>query len=440
MHTQTQATPATQTRPAESEARWSLAKRAVFRFVFAYLVLFNFPFPLGEHTFTDAVAQKYDDLWQVVAAWVGKHVLRLGYEISFAPTGSGDTTYYYVQALCFLTLAAFAAAVWSVLDRRRPEYARLYQWLRLYVRFALAAAMMVYGAMKIIPLQMPAPSLTRLIEPYGESSPMGLLWTFMGASKEFEIIVGCAEMLGGVLLVFPRTALLGGLVCLADTAMIFALNMCYDVPVKLYSLHLVLMSAFVVAPDFGRLADLFVFNRGVEAADPPELFRRPRLNRAALALQILFGLYLVGFNFYGVYQRAKVFGALAPKPPLYGIWVVDEFSLDGQVRPPLSNDESRWQRVIFQSPKSLTIQPMTGPNQTFLLELNREAGTLSLGKRDDPAWKAALSFRDPDAGRMTLEGELDGHRIHAGLSRFDESKFLLKSRGFHWIQERPFNR
>ncbi|HVF43138.1 MAG TPA: hypothetical protein VM936_09010 [Pyrinomonadaceae bacterium] len=175
--TQTHTEPAARIEWENLEARWSLAKRVAFRFVFAYLVLYNLPFPLGGPTFTDAVAQKYDDLWQPVVAWVGTHVLRLGYEISFAPTGSGDTTRQYVQALCFLTLAALATLLWSALDRKRPGYERLYGRLRLYVRFVLAYTMMVYGASKVIPLQMPAPYLTRLIEPYGDSSPMGLLWT-----------------------------------------------------------------------------------------------------------------------------------------------------------------------------------------------------------------------------------------------------------------------
>jgi uncharacterized membrane protein YphA (DoxX/SURF4 family) len=438
--TQTHAEPEARIEWENFETRWGLAKRVGFRFVFAYLVLYNLPFPLGEPTFTDAVAQKYDDLWQPLVAWVGEHVLHLGYEISFAPTGSGDTTHRYIQALCFLTLAALATLLWSALDRERPGYERLYKWLRLYVRFVLGYTMMVYGASKIIPLQMPAPSLARLIEPYGDSSPMGLLWTFVGASKEFEILSGCAEMLGGVLLILPRTTLLGALVCLADTAMIFTFNMCYDVPVKLYSLHLLLMSVFLVAPDFRRLLNLFLLNRGAEAPYSPPLFRRARLDRAALVLQVLFGLYLAGLSMYGVYQLSKVAGSYAPKPPLYGIWVVDEFSLDGEARPPLTTDAARWQRVIFQRAKSLTIQPMTGPNQTFTLELNEEAGTLSLGKAEDPNWKAALTFDKPDEGRMAIEGEADGHEIRARLSRFDESTFLLKSRGFHWVQERPFNR
>lgn len=438
--TQTHTEPEARVEWENAGARWGLAKRVAFRFAFAYVLLYSLPFPLGEPTFTDAFAEKYDLMWQPLVAWVGGRVLRLGYEISFAPTGSGDTTHRYVQALCFLAIAALATVLWSALDRKRPAYERLYGWLRLYVRFVLGYTLMVYGASKVIPLQMPAPSLTRLIEPYGDSSPMGLLWTFIGASKGFEILSGLAEMLGGALLILPRTTLLGALVCLADTVMIFTLNMCYDVPVKLYSLHLLLMSVFLVAPDFRRLLNLFVLGRAAEAPYSPPLFRRPRLERAAVVLQLLFGLYLVGFSLYGVYQVAKVSGPYAPRPPLYGIWVVDEFSLDGQARPPLTTDAQRWQRVIFQRAKGLTVQPMTGPNQTFTLELNQEARTLSLGKPDDPNWKSTLTFDKTDEGRMTLEGEADGHRIHARLSRFDESTFLLRSRGFHWVQERPFNR
>ncbi|HVF43139.1 MAG TPA: hypothetical protein VM936_09015 [Pyrinomonadaceae bacterium] len=83
---------------------------------------------------------------------------------------------------------------------------------------------------------------------------------------------------------------------------------------------------------------------------------------------------------------------------------------------------------------------MTGPNQTFTLELDQEAKTLTLGKPDDANWKASLAFDRQDESRMTLEGEADGHKIQARLSRFDESTFLLKSRGFHWVQEHPFNR
>lgn len=41
---------------------------------------------------------------------------------------------------------------------------------------------------KAIPLQMPAPNLTRLLEPFGHFSPMGVLWHSIGASRGYEMI------------------------------------------------------------------------------------------------------------------------------------------------------------------------------------------------------------------------------------------------------------
>ena len=56
----------------------------------------------------------------------------------------------------------------------------------------------------------------RLIEPFGNFSLMGVLWASIGASRPYEIFAGCAETLGGILLIFPRTTTLGALVCLLD--------------------------------------------------------------------------------------------------------------------------------------------------------------------------------------------------------------------------------
>ena len=99
--------------------------------------------------------------------------------------------------------------VWSVADRKRPNYERLYDWFRLYLRMVLAAIMIPYGAAKLFQAQFPAPSLSTLLEPYGDSSPMHLLWTFMGASPSYSFFAGAVEVLGGALLIVPRLTTLG---------------------------------------------------------------------------------------------------------------------------------------------------------------------------------------------------------------------------------------
>ena len=77
---------------------------------------------------------------------------------------------------------------------------------------------------------------------------MGLLWTFTGASKPYEIIVGSAELIAGFLLIFPRTASFGACIAIVDMLQVFILNMCYDVPVKQYSFHLMISGIILLAP------------------------------------------------------------------------------------------------------------------------------------------------------------------------------------------------
>ena len=78
--------------------------------------------------------------------------------------------------------------------------------------------------------------------------------------------------------------------------------------------------------------------------------------------------------------------------------------------------------------------------RSFQLDLNAGNHTISLAKPDEPKWKAELSYRGPDGDSLILEGAFESHAIQAKLKRFKEPGFLLLSRGFHWIQEYPFNR
>lgn len=429
-------TPETDTRP-----RWHWGKRTAFRLALAYFLLYSFPFPLQHIPYVGGyIAQYYIFFWQAIVPWVGKHILGIDYEIPLAFTGSGDKTFDWVQNFCFLALAAIATAVWSLFDRKRINYQKLHQWFTLYMRFVLGSWMLVYGAMKAIPTQMPRPFLTRLIEQYGDFSPMGVLWYFMGSSPAYTSITGSIELLGGILLIFPRTTLLGALASFVAMTQVFILNMCYDVPVKLFSFNLVLMSVFLIAPHIGRLADTLVLNRRTEPAPVRPFFERRWLNLSLLIAQIVFGLYLAGTNLYGSYEGYNTYGGGAPKPPLYGIWMVEDFTVNGELKPPLLTDEARWQRVIIQNQNGLYIQPMRGANVFYKTQLDMENKTLSLGKPTDQEWKADFTFEETEPGQMKMVGVIDGNRTEARLVRFDESQFLLNSRGFHWIQERPFNR
>lgn len=232
----------TATEPAQTP--WPVTTRVAFRFCFVYfglyviftqmlrsLVPFAIPFP--QFGVTSPMKN--------ITGWVGAHLLHATNRVAPHPTGSGDTIYAWSQAVAMLLIAAIATGIWSIAARDRREHARLYRSFRVFIRFALATTLVTYGFSKVPPLQMPTTFLSRLVEPYGNFSPMGVLWYSIGASPAYEMFVGSAEIFAAVLLFIPRTAALGSMVALMDSIAIFTLNMTYDVPVKLFSLHLVLM-------------------------------------------------------------------------------------------------------------------------------------------------------------------------------------------------------
>ena len=424
----------------EPPARWNAALRFGFRFTFCYFILFFFPFPLGSIPYIEKVADWIELLWHKVVPWTAQHILRLSQPITIFTNGSGDTTYDYVKIFCFLIFALAAAILWSALDRRRENYQTLHRWLRLYIRVSLGAVLLGYGGFKVIPSQFPPVWQWRYLETYGNSSPMGLLWTFMSASRSYTIFAGAVEMLAGILLFVPRLAVLGALISIGAMTNVFILNMSYDVPVKVYSFHLLLLSIFLVLPSLQRLARFFVLNRATEPAPPEMVFRRPWINRGLLAAQLLLGLFFGGLALYQSHQQLKNFTVtLRIGPQLYGVWAVDEFISDGKPRPSLVTDETLWQKVVFENRNLFTVQQMNGEMVRMGATMDFNKKSLDLTSRTDPKWKASLAYELPSPGAMNIDGQLGPEKVHIKLHRTDP-KYLLTTRGFHWITEFPLNR
>ena len=193
----------------EDASSWSLASRIAFRFGFSYFILYVYPRSVGSLGAGIKYNNPLRDMWHVVVPWVGEHVLHLPGPFTEIANGSGDQMYDYVLLFCIAIVAAVATIVWSWLDRNRKNYRVLYEWLRLFVRIVVAVAMISYGANKLFRMQFPEPGLAKFVDTYGQSSPMGLLWAFMGTSRAYSFFGGVGEMLGGLLLLVPRFTKLG---------------------------------------------------------------------------------------------------------------------------------------------------------------------------------------------------------------------------------------
>jgi hypothetical protein len=152
---------------------------------------------------------------------------------------------------------------------------------------------------------------------------------FMGHSSAYGAFVGCVELVGACAVLFRRTVTIGALLLVGALSNVVMINLCYDVPVKLWSIQLLLMSAFLLLPDLQRLADVFLFNQPTDAVElrapaPPTWKTRARpFVKAAL----------IGCSLFTAGQTA--FSNRTPPPsPLHGFYEVSTFTPEGRERPP----------------------------------------------------------------------------------------------------------
>jgi hypothetical protein len=395
-----------------------------FRFGVVLGTLLIWPFPAGLAP-GSALAIATHEAWVRAVAWFAEHVLRID-PPPVVFTGSGDTQWHWVQLALILVLATLAGALWTAIDRKpRPRIAAA---MRVWLRYYLAAMMLVYGFAKIYAVQFRTPWLARYDQPIGDMSPMGLLWTFMGHSRAYTIFAGVAEIVGGVLLLWRRTVVVGAFIVIAVMTNVVLLNFCYDVPVKLFSVQLLAMTIVLVAPQLRRVigASLGYATR----EDPP----RPRdagwVERARLVIKIAVIVSLVQIPL-----QFRHVGRSRDRAPtaLDGIWSVDTMRVDGVDRPPLFTDDTRWRKLII-SPPGAVVRFATD-RRKFLGQVRVDASTLTIVRGIS---RQPLHYTRIDDRHIVLDGTLDGRELRLGLSLDDPP--LLPTRGFHWVSDEPFHR
>lgn len=420
-------------------------RAAGLRFCAIYFAIYALPGPIGAIRGTEPFVARWSQGRDVAIQWFGEHVLGLQDHLAPFPTGSGDTTRDWVAFVLMGLLALLASTTWSVFAVRSegPWLGRL---LHTWLRYVLAAAMLGYGTAKFGEGQFPAIDVRGLETPWGECSPMGVVWRFMGASPAYTACTGVVECLAGLLLLWRRTSTLGGLVAVGAMTNVLLLNLCYDIPVKLYAAHLLLMGALVAAADALRLVAVFWRHAAVAAAPAMRAawswrpwFVGGRIVKYSLVTWLLAGeaRQLVDRMtrepvsvFAGSYEVIAAEGAGAERLALLHCY-----------------DQTRYGRPTHW----LMGMDAKGKNvfgSAFVVDL--AAGRLSASEGiqaggPQPPAAAELpsgSFTWHD-GHETLELALPrpgGAVWQLRLRRRRPESFPLLQRGFRWVQEYPYNR
>jgi len=381
------------------------------------------------------LSQFYDDFLTSLVKWMGNIFLGIK-EISTTPTGSGDTTLGYVSLFSFLCLAVIGTLIWSILDRKRANYERLSTALIVWLRYYLAFFMLIYGFAKVFVLQFSDLSLFDLVKTYGESSPMGLVWNFMEFSDSYTIYTGLGEVLGGLLLLYRRTVTLGCIVSIAVMATVATLNYSYDVPVKLFSTHLLLIAFYILTPQYRRVFNFLIFNKPVDIERHLHYFQNRKWRLAGYIIKGLFITYFLYSQISSGYQGQKLYGKKRPKPVLYGIYEVNHFAVNKDTLAPLTTDRFRWRKLIIGK-RGSGIRTMQDSSIYYSVKVSND--TLKLSSRSDTTNVFHMIYTELN-NQLILKGTHKKDSISINLTKIDHTKMVLINRGYHWINERPYNR
>lgn len=340
------AAPAAALPPSVEAGAWSGFEKAVFRFFFGYFFLQVVPLDW----------KYYRDL---ASHWAGFSVGDLFRLAHYTPRFfAGPDT--FANWAVVAAIAAVAAVGWGALDRNRPNYNNLYHWLRVLVRYRLAAALLAYGFLKLFPMQAPLPSLSHLNTHYGDLSAWKIFSLSLGIVPSYQSFLGLVEILSAVLLLGRRTASTGAFLLLSFLGNVFLSNLAYEGGEYVYSFYLITLGLLVLWYDLGRLNRLLTLGQ----ATVPNRFRlalpaggprtAQRVGKAAFIL-LFVGLY--GVKAYAAYQSGAYHYPTAPGlPQAAGLYNVREFWLAGQLHPYSATDPDRWQDVVFEKWATLSIR------------------------------------------------------------------------------------
>lgn len=410
----------------EYKEQWNTSSKLLFRLLFTYFVLYT-------------VLALLSPVFETPFRWMGKAVFGINYKYEVGGNGSGDHTFAYLTLFVNAILTLVIFILWNLLDRKRKSYNTLQYWFLVFIRMIIIAAMLLYGFVKIFKLQFPSASLTHLLDPLGDFSPMRLAWTYMGFSKGFNVFVGFLEVLGGLLLIPRRTQTLGAFIVLGVMTQVAVMNFCYDIPVKLFSVHLVIM-AFVIFITDNRFLNVFVKNKTVEKYDYYHPIKNDTYHKVIFWIKTI-GLFLmvsfISFNFYTTESHR---GKNRQKPLLYGIWEVTHFIKNKDTLKPLITDNFRWHYLIIDIKDMATVKTMDDLKHHYTFITDSTSQEIRIHKKNSVSEDYNFSYIKPNSEVLQLDGIIESDTLHIVFSRKQHEKFNLNSRGFHWINERPYNK
>lgn len=367
--------------------------------------------------------------------WFGNKILHISDLEKITMTGSGDTTYDYVLLLVIFILSIILSIIISIADRKRKNYQQLYLFTIVLARYYVAFTMLAYGFAKVFEGQFPSLAYYSLEKKFGDMSPMGVLWTFMETSRAYTFFGGLMEVTGGLLLLFRRTKTLGALVAVAVMMNVAILNFAYDVPVKIFSTNIVLLCIFMLTYEWKKFYNFFILHKS-EILNYNKL--RVRKKWMLITLRSVKGLLIAGLLY--MFFITPLMKQPDEKIPLEGVYSTELFVLNNDTLPANSWNSRRWNKMNIYNSEGLNVVRKENDDSWYKSKIDVVKKTIVLHTNDDSVTVFANFRYDLKKDTLFLNGKIGSDSAKITFTRKTKNDYPLIKRGFHWINEYPYNR
>ncbi|MGY6741176.1 MAG: hypothetical protein ACXIUQ_00460 [Cecembia sp.] len=441
---------------------WSLPKKLSFRFAFIYFLLFITLLDWYGLRITAIIFYEFyfDMLLDTVIPWVGVHVFHIDYPITSPTFGNhSDSTFIYIQYFVTIMVAFVGALLWSLFDRKRLHYDKLYYGLTVLIRYYLAANLFAFALEKFFKTQFGDLTFYQLTQPVGDMTPMSLAWAFFGHSYPYNIFMGVAES-AALLLLFRRTTPFGALLTTAAMANVVAVNISYDVHAKVFASMMLVMALFLLLPYLQRILKFFFTGKAVALPIQQGLvFQKRWKSRALLILKILIIAFeLVPHLFW--YARASERRLAKESAPFRGVYEVTDFVMNQDTL--AIDDPIRWDEVVLEDwwtsirykGDSIAFADLSLDKKEMLLygditELSKKEKLIKQELGDEVALdsvliarkiKIPINFETQDSIHLTFKGQLGTDSIYVSTKRkpLEINNFRLNRSKINIITEVPY--
>lgn len=419
-------------------------KKIFFRFFFIYFILTTaiwqiLEFIPGLNFITSAI----NDVFVPLVTFCNDHLFHVKDKLNIEGGGSGDTSYAWAYFYTSILIAVLGSLLWSVLERKPRDYQKLDWTLRNVLRYYIVIVALLYGTVKLFAAQMPEPNLSQLATPLGDYLPMRFSWMFFGYSEPYQIFSGVMEMIVALLLLYRRTISMGLLLAFGVFLNVFILNLCFDIPVKLFSMQIVISCLYLILADAEHYLNFLLRNRATNKLTSYDFtLTKKYLKISRIVFKLLIVLVFGFFSLFEIWNWRQEFGKPKIQKPINpGMYYVTKFKKNNIDVPIVLTDDKIWKDIIFQDDGQGSIQT----TDTILAQnynrgyfsyqvKSKEKKLVFVSPWDEKKVLFELQYKVTGSKTLELFGKIKKDSVVFELEKADR-KFQLSEKQFHWISE-----